>query len=193
MGKKNRNTNKALKALKRRSSYRRGGKANIYSEFEVPLNPDGMRGGVARQQPPKQPTRTSKTPDLSGKQPSKQPIRTSKTPDLSGTSRSGLGGLGFTDDQVAAALKNSEAKTVSSNNQQQRVKYQPTAAQAQQPKKIRLTPEAQASRGSSFVGEIDLPTSPAPVREDFPPGKAGQEAFLAAVRAWAGGGSTGGG
>ena len=196
MGKKNRNTNKALKALKRRSSYRRGGRAGFNSEFEVPLNPDGMRGGVKRSQP------------------SKQPIRTSKTPDLSGTSRSGLEDLGFTAAQAAAALKNAEAKTVSSNNQQQRVKSQPAQApktvasqpqqKGQQPKKMRLTPEVQAERAmkaqaqsastSNFIPNINLPDTEPPSREDFPPGKEGQEAFLAAVRTWAGsGGSTGGG
>src|SRR6056300_1031219 len=89
MGKKNRNTNKALKALKRRSSYRRGGRAGFNSEF---LDPDKLRSS----------------------QPTKQPIQTIKTSAPSGTSRSGLGDLGFTDSQVASALKSAEAKTVAS-------------------------------------------------------------------------------
>ena len=148
MSKKNRNTNKALKALKRRSSYRRGGRTTAKdfgrSYRERQLNPkkedkpgSGPVKTVGRKEPTKQPIKPFQEPSTvlensnfspyfnpreqmgsnrvapkDGPSPRRGSIKEVKTPAPSGTSRSGLEGLGFTDDQVAAALKNSKANLV---------------------------------------------------------------------------------
>ena len=238
MSKKNRNTNKALKALKRRSSYRRGGRTTAKdfgrSYRERQLNPkkedkpgSGPVKTVGRKEPTKQPIKPSQEPSTvlensnfspyfnpreqmgsnrvapkDGPSPRRGSIKEVKTPAPSGTSRSGLEGLGFTDDQVAAALKNSKAKTVSSNNQQQRVKYQPTQASktvASQQAQDAATAVTASSAGVGTDFNIDVDLSGMPQRGDYGRGGEGYRAYQEALKAWQaslgsnGGNSTGGG